>query len=386
MEPPPSAHPINIILKLLSACSPELVKHIFSFTTRDHASAAGLFDLATHLPPDRVATGSPFFFPPSLPEQAITKGDLPLLRYLLNTPHRNCPWNFLGQTHSHWPVGPHNLHSYMYIHTLLDVSSPLLSTTTAPTHHLATFDKLHTWATLQSPARTDILDRLHASNLAARARPDYADWDTVVVTRNLTLLRHARENSFLDELPDNLLRAACRSGWFEGIECLARWFPRAQPAPDVVFAAIRDNDAARLACLVERFSTVVAEVEFCDVCREIDEYYLRVRQANRRPRSILEVVRILDATSAMREQQEMAFGRRVVLAALEARDFRMMAWAIEQGERYHFKAVDLEKWRDSAAEVGSGAEELVEKLDVCLRRRGEVRQGWGLPYPMAFGQ
>ncbi|RUP47374.1 hypothetical protein BC936DRAFT_145806 [Jimgerdemannia flammicorona] len=194
MEPPSVPQSMDVLKRLFSTCSPELVRYIFSFTTREHASATGLFDLALQLPllPDET-TPFNYYTPLTKVEQAIKASDLPLLRYLLNTDHRKGKWLFLNRCSPNL----YNHHVFMYLFTLLDAESPLLLDTDAHEQYSTIFAKIRQWATEISPPRIDILEWLHNSNLARQTSPT--------------------GTCCLTESPDHLIRLAFEHNWTDAL-------------------------------------------------------------------------------------------------------------------------------------------------------------------------
>src|SRR5689334_18586609 len=111
MDPP------DTLVQLSTRLPPELVEHIFSFTLREHASAASLFRLATKLCViNRVESFQcrhNTLRRQSHMEYSVTSGDLPMVRWMLTArpdKYQSCSWNFLAMRCAPFEIKDHCLH------------------------------------------------------------------------------------------------------------------------------------------------------------------------------------------------------------------------------------------------------------------------------------
>lgn len=252
MDPSSSAQQTDIITHLISVCSPEIVKHIFSFTFTEYASAAGVFDLAVQISPH-------FADVQAILQQAARTGDLPFFRYLLTT-HGS---NSISQYLLIYGIESCNLHIFMYLYTLFDVNSSLISSENTIEYKNGLFEKIQKWATGYS--RIDILKWLRKSTFANQTNQTFAYWP-INHHPPLPVLEYICDRLLAGERDgiefDTLLLYVLRSNWDEGFTYLYSRGLRFQSwSREYILMFEYREKVTRVMCALE-----ILPEDFCDEC------------------------------------------------------------------------------------------------------------------------
>lgn len=208
---------------LFRALPPDLIRYIFEFTSRDHTSAAGFFDWAARL---ELLTPPPLCFcrynaSRDLFEDSIYAGDLPLLRHALAARPGGYNLPSLSSEPCKWLITQRNLHTWMYIFTLIDAQNRLFAGTNAHVQREALFIRLRAWASSLCSDPIRILECLRRSRYSEENNSAFADLESVAINSNMVILKHIYETGYLNKLTgataDLFLHLSLLHGWSEAM-------------------------------------------------------------------------------------------------------------------------------------------------------------------------
>lgn len=218
----------DIVDHMLHKCSPELVEHIFSFTTADHASAAGFFKHAISF----LEKSLPDLLPghhPSLLRYALRVGDLPMVRHLIFKNHPSCStmsasdWEHCCRGKL-WHASCLNLqfddintHAFMYMYHLIDCkASPLRDYIGIIGDLCHFFTELHQWATERNGIKW--LDFLYRSTFSRNNQQAFAHWKTVASGRMMAILEYTHDHHYFGPNDTDIMNQILISKWGAGLE------------------------------------------------------------------------------------------------------------------------------------------------------------------------
>ncbi|RUS18809.1 hypothetical protein BC937DRAFT_88315 [Endogone sp. FLAS-F59071] len=214
---------IELFDSIFKALPIELIRYIFEFTSRDHTSAAGFFDWAARL---ELLAPPPLCFcrynaNRDLFEDSIYAGDLPLLRHALASQPGGYNLPSLNSEPCKWLITQRNLHTWIYIFTLIDAESPLFAGTEAYIQQEALFIRLRAWVSSLCSDPIGTLECLRRSRYAKENNSAFADLESVAMNSNMVILKHIYENGYLNELTDAtadlFLHLSLLHGWSEAM-------------------------------------------------------------------------------------------------------------------------------------------------------------------------